>query len=463
MPMKTLWTTVHKNAMEKLSKKCKSKQELVTSFKNKFGDIHSDEGIYMYMKRHKILFGPTKGKLTQDQKTTIKTIVSKDDGRTLREKVRDASCATGKTVDTIEHKLRALQEEDDSLCIPTSLSPWTDEEVEALIKATMEGHSREYISKFFLPLRTPRAIESKQSDLGILAKDMAKEADEQWEAFTIYDNKILDAVQNIGDAIKPLQEAPKEVFKHIHTDLSWIGIVISGDWHIGNATTHFKDLRRDIDLVAATEGMYYCFNGDGVENFTATSIASGMYEQIISPRGARIAMGRLFFLLKEKMIAAVLGCHDEFTVRSADFNLVETLSVDLKIPYLGAGGTVNVVMNDIIAYRIGMRHKWRFNSSHNLAHTCKQYIIQQDPTADIVAIAHNHESYIGQEDIYGKPRVLIRTGGYKPMDRFSDKLGYVETNCWIPVVLLNTKTKSMRMCLNIQEGVETLNHLNGGR
>lgn len=437
--------------------RCVSKTDSNPAAINLFRSRFPEFGYYAVENRIRVLGLSNKQNTWTEDELLIAKNVSKEQGLTVQEKWNKVSLLTGRSVNAVRKKVKTFKE---IRMTPVNDNTWSQEEKELLIKFTMQGMSRPDIKRLALPGRTTKSIEDKQVSLGITSRALDQEANNDTsDRFTVNNDDVLDAIQNITEAMSPMKETPREIYKHIKTDMDWIALVASGDWHIGNINVNFKALREDIDTVASTDGMYYVFVGDGTDNFTATSIPNGMHEQIISPRGARIAMGRLFKKIAHKMIAAIMGCHDAFTVKTADFNILEYLTDNLHIPYLGNGGTINIVVNDV-TYRIAARHKYRFQSSLNLSHTCRQYVRHADPYADIVAIGHNHESYIGQEDIFQKPRIFVRTGGYKPTDRFAESLGYEQQDCWIPVVLLNTKKKEMRMASSIQEATQTLESLN---
>lgn len=424
---------------------------------NLFREKYPDFGYYAVEGKIRSLGLSHKQNTWTPEQLAVVEIVCAEPGMTRSDMWKKIATLTGRPINAARKKVEAYKK---LIASPARDNYWSNEQKELLIKLTMQGMSRPDIKRIALPEKTIKAIEEKQMSLGITSRALEQEANNETnEKFTVNNDDVLDAIQNITESMSPMKETPREIYKHIKTDMNWIALVASGDWHIGNINVNFKALREDIDTVANTKGMYYVFVGDGTDNFTATSIPNGMHEQIISPRGARIAMGRLFKKISHKMIAAIMGCHDAFTVKTADFNILEYLTENLQIPYLGNGGTINIIVNDV-TYRIAARHKYRFQSSINLSHTCRQYVRHADPYADIVAIGHNHESYIGQEDIFQKPRVFIRTGGYKPTDRFAESLGYEQQDCWIPVVLLNTQKKEMRMASSIQEAVQTLESLN---
>ena len=82
--------------------------------------------------------------------------------------------------------------------------------------------------------------------------------------------------------------------------------------------------------------------------------SSILNEQIIQPAVARQIAKGFFKLLGDKLLAYTAGCHDNWSVDQVDYDQVAEMS---NSPYLGNGGTVNIMLGEQM-YRMAVRHKF---------------------------------------------------------------------------------------------------------
>ena len=271
---------------------------------------------------------------------------------------------------------------------------------------------------------------------------------------------ILDAMEQLAALSLDADQQQEEVSVVLPKGGKWQAIVCQGDWHLGNHTTMLPAIREEMTTIANTANMWYIFNGDATDNFIGGGkVTSGQHEQTVAPKVARQVVVALFDIVREKMLAAVTGCHDKWSINVDDYDFIEQLTTRVGCAYLGSGGTVNVRAGDVI-YRMAVMHKYRRNSGIHLDAACRMYLRDVDMTADVVAIAHNHESLACYEEVQGAPKVYLRTGTYKPNDRFAQGIGYKTSPCWCPVVLLNTERHEMRIAVSLEEASDLLTFLN---
>ncbi len=273
-------------------------------------------------------------------------------------------------------------------------------------------------------------------------------------------NEILDAMEQLAAISLDVDRQREEISIVLPKGGKWQALVCMGDWHLGNHTTMLPAIREELNRIANTPDMWYIFNGDATDNFIGGGkITSGQHEQTVAPKVARQVVVALFDIVREKMLAAVTGCHDKWSINVDDYDFIEQLTTRVGCAYLGSGGTVNVRAGDVI-YRMAVMHKYRRNSGIHLDAACRMYLRDVDMTADVVAIAHNHESLACYEEVQGAPKVYLRTGTYKPNDRFAQGIGYKTSPCWCPVVLLNTERHEMRIAVSLEEASDLLTFLN---
>lgn len=279
---------------------------------------------------------------------------------------------------------------------------------------------------------------------------------------------LLNAMSLMAKATSKLDIWKHEVsIEKTDTELSyleWVLLYFIGDLHIGSQYTKIDKITEDFKKFKDTTGLLLSHVGDGTDNFLANHHPVGLYEQMVSPQNARRVWRHLWNGVADKTLFMISGCHDLFSKQQADMDMVEEFAELYKLKYLGSGGKVFLNLAGIV-YNIFAKHKSRWNSGENAFHACLKNILNEFSDADICCIAHNHISAIGEQEVQGRMRVLVRSGTYKPYDQFAKKIGFTKTDygCWIPGVLLNTQKKEWRTVNSIDDGLKQLKVLNGKR
>ena len=306
------------------------------------------------------------------------------------------------------------------------------------------GIAQKYLNEY------SRIINEDQVEMTNLKKWENKNADE-----------ILDLMQQAQEKLRNLESEQKEANTNIKTKAKYIAISFPSDFHLENINTDLAQLRKDFKIIRETPNFYMGFGGDLIDNWTIGPHKEGIRESVIPPKAARIAAGKLFDTIKGKVLWTIRGCHDSWDRNFADYDLPEHISRKLKVPYLGHGGDINLKINEI-EYYIHARHKYSGGSRQNGTGCCKNILRDIDSKYDLIAVSHNHISEIKLEHFLGKLRCYVRTGSYKTEDDFSKSLGYVsnEFNQQIPVVILNTKNKEMKIASGINNASGLLKALN---
>jgi transposase len=287
----------------------------------------------------------------------------------------------------------------------------------------------------------------------------------RWEKMDV--NAILDHIEEGQKKLRSLDSEQGNADITIKTGNKYVAIAFMSDFHLENIYTDIKQLRKDFSIIKNTKDFYMGFGGDLADNAISGPHPDGIVEAVVPPKAARLAAGRLFDELEGKVLYTILGCHDNWDLAN-DYNLVEHISRKLRVPYLGHGGDVNLTIknhstNKSVFYSMHARHKFRGSSGlNNGTGCCKNILRDIDSKFEIVSVGHNHFSEIKLEHYLGKLRVFIRNGSYKREDRYSKMLGYKanDFNIQIPVVLLNTKTKEMKVASGINSAAEMLKALN---
>lgn len=231
------------------------------------------------------------------------------------------------------------------------------------------------------------------------------------------------------------QEVDELTFKIEH---DWFLLVALSDWHEGNIHTDLEFIERTINFIIENPRAYCFVNGDMMDNWVRLSPAGGGYEDTIPPPVQReIVKYHLGDLVDMgKCLWVIDGNHEWRSNRQGETNGLQIISNQLNIPYLGAGGHVNININDKL-YQVHARHKFRYESSFNPCHSCMRLIEHLDNDADIVFLGHKHNPAIRKEYRSGKWRSLLRCGSAMNRTGYEKSLGYEDKPLVASAVLMN--------------------------
>jgi predicted MPP superfamily phosphohydrolase len=434
--------------IQSLIKKGMSQSECRAAFKEKFHSIIASETL----RRQAVLAGhPFSGKhkneFSEDEISILRgALLLKKRPTQLRNEL------SSRNASSIESKMKKLRADgvvgDDvrSSIVKDIRSGKTNEQL-----AKKYGISVKYLNEF----RREHVVRS-QVEIENLKR---------WEEADV--NEVLDLIETAQEKLNKISSEQAEANIKITTNNKYVALAFISDIHLENVNTDIRQLRQDIDTIRNTKDFYVGFGGDLVDNFMVGPHKEGTVEAVVPPKAARIAAGKLFDSMKGRVLWTIIGCHDAWDANYADYNLPEHIARKLRAPYLGHGGDINLTLqrngsNKIARYSLHARHKYRGSSSGNGTAPCKRILTDKDPKFDIVAISHNHFAEIKIEHFLGKNRCFIRTGSYKKEDRYSKQLGYDSNdfNAKIPVVILNTENKEMKIVSGISNAADMLKALN---
>lgn len=357
--------------------------------------------------------------------------------------------------------------------------PWSEEDIEKLVSMKDQDldtickeldRSKLSVANKLTKLSLP-AAETTQESTPEVVKETPKTRRTAIEkaAVNFLNMKLKDRdYTGVWESILDFQEALDEksieqnkVNIRINTK-QWIGIAFQGDLHIGNMATDYKTMLMHRDIIARTENLYVCLNGDYCDNYIPSSHVAGMFEALFPPAVQKNLAKDYIEKLKKKVLALVSGCHDLWGMKAADFDLTEYLAKHGEAAYLGNGGVVNLIVGKQ-EYKIMMRHKYRFNSADNPTSTVKK-MFEKSGGFDVGVVSHHHVAAIEEcikEGLDGSlKRLFIRAGTYKIHDRFGKQIGFSEGDISVPVVLFNPYKRDIRGFQNLEEGIDYLQYLN---
>jgi predicted phosphodiesterase len=313
---------------------------------------------------------------------------------------------------------------------------WTEAELEAL----QAGISFTEFDRYF-PGRTYDAWRLKRSAVGVarpvrdshVTVTVAPEAEpEDVEAFY----QKLEAVQDARAALSRHQESTTV---RIDDDRP-IAVAFLGDVHVGAGGVDYRQLRTDLETIAATDGLYVIGMGDYLENVKPQSKAgsalySGLFNSPDEQLGYWVTRAEI---ARGSWLAVLQGNHDAWDGRWSGVDRLPSLAKRLGCAYFTEMGGTILVEHGGQRYVIVARHNHRGNSAINKTNPQRRLFDEwpwEWENADVVCLAHTHEPILEQVQRKGRTVTYLRSGTYKTRDDWAERNGY-RPGYGVPVVVL---------------------------
>lgn len=363
------------------------------------------------------------------------------------------------------------------IMINTEEKPWYDKEIMVQLYATDAIKSDEDIAEFFRLEGhdvSRRAITDARNSLSLPAKSKGAFLHiDKGHLETADREEIWGLVSKLQLELRKTNQAKKDVEIYLENDEP-VGFFFMGDLHIGDVGTDHAALIRDVKKIQATEGLYGSLGGDYINNFILGGGKKIKNHEVIPVEFAWDLTEDLFQRLRESLWMILLGNHDEWTDKAAEFDKVAEMVNRIGVPYGKHGSNIHINFpgtkeNPGQRYKIRLRHKYSFNSNQNLLNSVKQ-MYRFDEDFDIGALHHLHhptyEAFHAQRGLCW----AIRPGSYKVEDDFAYSLGYskdgfgmnqkfgTEASCKysVPVAILYPGERKIQVVPTIDEGIEYL-------
>ncbi|MET3699527.1 calcineurin-like phosphoesterase family protein [Bacillus oleivorans] len=241
-----------------------------------------------------------------------------------------------------------------------------------------------------------------------------------------------------------------------------IGIVFTGDWHVGGLYTAHKEMLEDFKVISETDGLYNIAMGDYADNYNSNSHKGGMFEQIENPDKQKDLVQYLFTeFLGNSNLAIIRGNHDYWETKETSEDFVKRVARLIDSPYLWYGGEINLRLGSQV-YKIIARHTFQGNSALNT--TNSQRRLFDETQGDVVALGHLHYNEIHSKTKAGKDTVWIRTGTYKRTDDYTQWVvgGSGRGDIRQPMIILFPDKKEILDFRDMYRGIEYLKMLRQG-
>lgn len=202
-----------------------------------------------------------------------------------------------------------------------------------------------------------------------------------------------------------------------------IALALLSDLHIGNATTDYRQLRKDAETIKNTDGMYAIFHGDGIDNWIVPKLMQLQRGQAVNFEQELLLFESWLSMISDKLVAVVSGNHDNWTHSLSGVDIVKRMLKHTKVLYDRDEIRTVIVVGDN-HWEFCIRHKWLGSSIYNPTHGIERYS-RMGASFDIGIGGHTHIASISREFVSYDNRqcTAIITGTYKKYDGFARQLG----------------------------------------
>jgi hypothetical protein len=214
-----------------------------------------------------------------------------------------------------------------------------------------------------------------------------------------------------------------------------IGLVGTGDWHLGARGTDYRALDASLCLIRDTPGLYPIGMGDYIEGTTfydkpRGSLYTGAYN---SPGEQDMSLRRRAELLIGQWVAFIAGNHDEMRGRHTGETYIDKIAADLGCPHFGEGGGTIYATVGSQRYAIGVRHHFGGKAA-----SVPRRMADEWPEWDrlhVAMLAHLHFNEVQRWSRNGGRCWGLRCGTFKLRDEYADKNGF-RPEMGTPMVIL---------------------------
>lgn len=285
----------------------------------------------------------------------------------------------------------------------------------------------------------------------------------------VYHNKKMASkkdIQRYYELVKELDDSQTKIDqKQLEAEVTLsqsdtlpVGIVFTGDWHIGAHGVSYNLLERDLELIKSTEGLFAVGMGDYKDNQNPQVHASGVFEDMIPPaRQGKLVRYLVSSVGKDKWIALVRGCHDDWDKKISDRDFIQELCDDVGCVNLWHGGKLKVNVGPE-TYTLFVRHKYKYDSSLNTTNS-QRNLVNNFGAFDVIALAHKHYPDLQVSHRMGTEIVYLRSGTYKSYDEFGQKIGGYEGIYGTPMVILFPDSHKKLVVPDLELGAKILTTL----
>jgi hypothetical protein len=332
-------------------------------------------------------------------------------------------------------------------------SNWTDEEI-----AVIKGGATWQEFQVLLPTseKTYYAYKNKKARMRVDNPNVTAErsyvTDTRPEAGVgvMYEEPDFEALFQRLETNDDLAEATdlhtKTVVAYREEDTLPVGVVFTGDWHVGAAGTRHGILSRLCRELPARDGVFLVGMGDYVEGASVHGKnSSALYSSVLDGEAQDRLVERYINYGRDRWLALCAGNHDLHAYKHAGVNRMARLADRLGLPLIGEGGGCLQVTVGSCVYRILVRHDAGGSSATNPSGGGRRLaaLWPSHERADATVLGHRHFNDLHIESGRGGRRIVhARSGTFKLQDPHAESLGLTpELGC--PLFILYPDRKEI--------------------
>lgn len=310
------------------------------------------------------------------------------------------------------------------------------------------GHTADTVRMAIVEMH---AQADRQTDPATLTVQRMPES-EEYEA--LFDH--LEAAEEERGGLKLSQK----VATFTSPDRLPIALACMSDVHAGAGGVAYGHFRRDLETIAATDGLYVIVNGDLMETgLTFSKAGQTLYSGAFNaPRDQYTYMVSRLSRVKDKLIAIGSGNHDARHGQVGIDRLPE-MARDLGTVYYSEGGLTLTLRIGDERYVVALSHQFTGSSkitpSNRHRRMSQEWVGTREPL-DAVVVSHLHEPLIEVVMQRGTPIVYVSSGSYKYLsDGYSESKNY-KPAYGVPILVLSPDRHSITPFIDFDEGVRYL-------
>lgn len=254
----------------------------------------------------------------------------------------------------------------------------------------------------------------------------------------------------------------------ITTNLPFVLVMGTSDWHLGSEHTDYDLFWRHYNLIKDTPGVFVNVIGDERDNFVTPKLRAGLFEGVMNPQQQADMIREL---LKDwddsgKVLARVGGNHDGWGWEQSGVALENYWYREMKSPLMKVGGFEHLKVNGV--EYLGFLHHGIsiYNSTFNPNHASRRAFEMQGPY-DFMMSGHVHQSEVAQgwrwSEEFAKKVIMCRTGTYKTEDTYSKSRQFARGQQPGACILFSSEEKRMMGFNSLEDGIEVMQAMNNLR
>jgi len=207
-----------------------------------------------------------------------------------------------------------------------------------------------------------------------------------------------------------------------------VGLAFFADLHFGNVGTDYERAQRDAEIVAATDGMYAGFHGDGIDNWILGRLQAQQRAQIVGFEAEKLLFRSWLDILGDKLLWFVSGNHELWTGKASGIDEFREYLRGRLVLYDKHQILVTLKLASS-SWRVLVRHKWKWGSVFNDTHGLEVAWERLGIDFDIAVGGHDHRGTLARPFYrHGRKRYALKVGTYKLDGDYGREVGLAEPN-----------------------------------